>query len=133
MPSGTGTITAEEIAIRTELRDSIAKSIAWVSGTTGTYSIHDFSNTATFDMANDTPPAKSDWTGDGYMGHWAEWATNNPSVTSGDLYWTYKTELEGANGITLDGAGRHEAELVLMNAALTEANTSLAEGIANAA
>jgi hypothetical protein len=131
--AGTGTYTADEITVLTEQRDAIATDIAWVSGTTGTYNIYDFSDTATFDMSDDTWPAKSDWTGDGFMGHWAEWATNNPSVTSGDLYWTYKTELEGANGITLDGDGRHAAALVLMNTALTEANTRLDLAVANAA
>jgi len=133
MAAGTETYTAEEITSRTTVRDAIVKDIAWISGTTGTYNIHDFSDTATFDMANDTPPTKSDWTGDGYMGHWAEWATNNPSVTDGDLYWTYKSALEGDNGITRDGDGRHADALALLNTALTDANADLDIAVANAA
>ncbi len=133
---GNANITAEEITRLTTLRDAIVKTLNWRTGVSGTYEFYDWLNTATFDMENDTLPSMVSWTGTGYTGWWAEWRTNNPSVTSGDLYDTWNYELNGAgtgNGIVSDDDGHHAAVTTTSQAALDSVNADLAYCIANAA
>lgn len=131
---GNANITAEEITRVTTLRDAIATDLAWCSGTTGTYSYYDWLNTATFDSAVDSFPAKVSWTGDGYVGWWNEWRTNNPSVTSGELYDTWNYDINGTgNGIVADSDAHHAAAKVSCQTSLDGANAKLTLNIANAA
>jgi len=131
--AGTGTYSAEEITRITTHRDDLADHLAWVSGTTQTFSLYNITTTATYDIGDYTLPSRTNWTGAGAPAFWAEWRTNNPSQADGPLYDGWDECINGANGLVNDGDGHHATQITSLQASLDTANTKLTLAIANAA